>query len=218
MGLAKARIENLHSGEAFEVLFNPEEYALSKDNNFASHNVPGLSSPILQFVHGNLRTLTMELFFDTSDEARDVREETEKVVRLATIDSELHAPPPVSVSWGSLLFTGVLSSVNQTFNRFLSDGRPVRARLNVTWSELVDPDRESREVNRQTADFSKRHVVSEGETLAEIAARYYEQPAAWRAIALENGIDDPRRALFAGREIVIPSLPYLDPETGEALA
>jgi len=217
MGLAKARIELLHSGEAFDVLFNPEEYTLAKDNNFASHNVPGLSSPILQFVHGNLRTLAMELFFDTTDEARDVREETEKVVRLAAIDSELHAPPPVAISWGSLLFTGVLSSVNQTFSRFLSDGRPVRARLDVTWSELIDPDRESREVNRQTADFSKLHVVSLGETLADLAARYYQQPAAWRAIALENGIEDPRRDLFAGRRIAIPSLPYLDPETGEAL-
>lgn len=218
MGLAKARIEILHSGEAFDVLFNPEEYTLSKDNNFASHNVPGLSSPILQFVHGNLRTLTMELFFDTTDEARDVRDETEKVVGLATIDSELHAPPPVTVSWGSLLFTGVLSSVNQTFSRFLADGRPVRARLDVTFSELIDPDRESREVNRQTADFSKLHVVSEGETLADIAARHYQDPAQWRAIALANRLDDPRADLFAGRELAVPSLPYLDPETGEALA
>lgn len=218
MGLARARIEVLHTGEAFEVLINPEEYSLAKDNNFASHNVPGLSSPILQFVHGNLRTLTMELFFDTTDAARDVREETEKVVRLAAIDSELHAPPPVSISWGSLLFTGVLTSVHQTFNRFLADGRPVRARLDVTWSELIDPDRESREVNRQTADFSKRHVVSEGETLSELAARYYHEPGAWRAIALENGIEDPRRDLFPGRELVVPSLPYLDPDTGEALA
>ena len=218
MGLARARIEVLHTGEAFEVLMNPEEYSLAKDNNFASHNVPGLSSPILQFVHGNLRTLTMELFFDTTDAARDVREETEKVVRLAAIDSELHAPPPVSISWGSLLFTGVLTSVHQTFNRFLADGRPVRARLDVTWSELIDPDRESREVNRQTADFSKRHVVSEGETLSDLAARYYQEPGAWRAIALENGIEDPRRDLFPGRELVVPSLPYLDPDTGEALA
>lgn len=218
MGLAKARIEILHTGEAFDVLFNPEEYTLAKDNNYASHNVPGLSSPILQFVHGNLRTLTMELFFDTTDAARDVREETEKVVRLSTIDSELHAPPPVTISWGSLLFTGVLSSVNQTFSRFLSDGRPVRARLDVTWSELIDPEREAREINRQTADFSKLHVVSQGETLSSIATRYYEDPAQWRAIALANGLDDPRADLFAGRQLTVPKLPYLDPETGEVLA
>jgi hypothetical protein len=217
MGLTRALIENLHTGEAFDVLFNPEEYTLSKDNNFASHNVPGLSSPILQFVHGNLRTLTMELFFDTTDAQRDVREQTEKVVKLSTIDSELHAPPPVTISWGSLLFTGVLSSVNQTFSRFLADGRPVRARLDVTWSELIDPEREAREVNRQTADFSKLHVVSQGETLADVAALYYEDPSQWRAIALANGLDDPRADLFAGRQLAVPKLPFLDPETGEAL-
>lgn len=218
MGLAKARIEVLPSGEAFDVLFNPEEYSLAQDVNFAAHNVPGLSSPILQFVHGNLRTLTMELFFDTTDAATDVRDETEKVVRLAAIDSELHAPPPVTISWGSLLFTGVLSSVNQTFSRFLADGRPVRARLDVTFSELIDPDREAREVNRQTADFSKLHVVSDGETLSALAARYYQDPTAWRAIALANRLDDPRVDLFAGRELAVPSLPFLDPETGEVLA
>jgi LysM repeat protein len=160
----------------------------------------------------------MELFFDTTDAATDVRGETEKVVRLARIDGELHAPPPVTVSWGSLLFTGVLSSVNQTFSRFLADGRPVRARLDVTFSELIDPDRESREVNRQTADFSKLHVVSEGETLSGLAARYYQDPTQWRAIALANGLDDPRADLFAGRELAVPSLPFLDPATGEALA
>lgn len=46
-------------------MFNPEEYTINKDNNFAAQNVPGLSGPILQFVHGNMRTLEMELFFDT---------------------------------------------------------------------------------------------------------------------------------------------------------
>ncbi len=217
MSLAKARIEKIHSGDFFEVLFNPEEYAISKDNNFASHNVPGLSSPILQFVHGNLRTLSMELFFDTTDDARDVREETEKVVDLLRIDSELHAPPPVRISWGSLLFEGVLASVNQSFTRFLPDGRPVRARLDVSFSELIDPDREAKEVNRQTADFSKLHVVTEGETLAGLAARYYENPGMWRAIALDNDIDRPQEALFRGRRLSIPPLPYIHPESGEVL-
>jgi len=217
MSLARARIEKIHDGDFFEVLFNPEEYTLSKDNNFASHNVPGLSSPILQFVHGNLRTLSMELFFDTTDELQDVREETERVVDLSRIDSELHAPPPVRISWGSLLFEGVLASVNQTFTRFMPDGRPVRARLDVSFSELIDPDREAKEINRQTADFSKLHVVGDGETLSGLAARYYENPAMWRAIALENGIDRPLEALFIGRRLAIPPLPYIHPETGEEL-
>src|SRR5947207_3438113 len=122
MPLEKALITNNDTGEKIEVLFNPQEYSLSKDNNFAQVAVPGLRSPLLQFVHGNLQTL----------------------------------------------------------------------------------------------DYSQRYVVNQGETLAGIAARVYHNPALWRPIALRNGIDNPRR-LVVGQRLLVPRLPYRDPETGEVM-
>lgn len=216
MGLARALIEIEHTGESFNVLFNPEEYTVNHDNNFASQTVPGLSAPVLQFVHGNMRTLEMELFFDTTDARTDVREETAKVVRLLDIDSDLHAPPILVVSWASLHFRCVLARAAQQFVRFLEDGRPVRARLNVTFNEFVDAGRESREVNRQTTNFTKVYVASRGDDLQGIAARFLDDPRMWRAIAIENAIDDPQADL-TGVSLRIPSLPYVDPETGERL-
>src|SRR5215210_5987206 len=121
MALAKARITVEHNGRQFDVMFNPEEYSLNKDNNFASQAIPGLSSPILQFVHGNLRTLEMELFFDTTAGRTDVRVETQKIVDLLKIDRELHAPPVLQVSWGSLRLRCVLTRANQKFVKFLED-------------------------------------------------------------------------------------------------
>jgi hypothetical protein len=220
MALAKVQIMVEHTGEKFSALFNPEEYTINKDNNFASQAVPGLVGPLLQFVHGNMRTLEMELFFDTWDSPtlpkRDVREETGKIVRLLDIDPNLHAPPVLRVSWASLQFRCVLARVSQKFILFADTGTPVRARLTVTFNEFISPDREAKEVNRQTADFSKAHVVIEGETLSGIAAKVYENPQAWRPIALANGIDDPR-AISAGQQLLIPSLPYLDPESREVV-
>src|SRR5260370_914423 len=102
MGLTKARITVESSGQRIDVQFNPEEYSLNKDNNFASQAIPGLSSPLLQFVHGNMRTLDMELFFDTTQDRTDVRDQSNKVVDLLKIDSDLHAPPVLLVSWASL--------------------------------------------------------------------------------------------------------------------
>jgi hypothetical protein len=216
MPLAKARIAVEATGEQFEVMFNPEEYTLNKDNNFASQNVPGLSGPILQFVHGNMRTLDMELFFDTYERQRDVREETRKVTDLLTINRDLHAPPIVEISWASLQFRGVLARASQKFNRFLSDGRPARARITCTFNEFIDPTREAKEVDRQTADFTKVHLVVEGETLSGIAGRFYEDPSMWRPIAIVNVIDNPRQ-LTAGQSLAIPSLPFIDPDSGEVL-
>jgi len=223
MSLTKAQIIVEHTGEKISVMFNPEEYTLNKDNNFASQTVPGLSSPLLQFVNGNLRTLEMELLFDTylpvSTQARpprDVREETQRVLKLLDIDGELHAPPVVKVSWASLQFRGVLTRANQKFIMFLPDGRPVRAKLTVTFNEFIDPEREAKEVNRQTADFTKTHTVAQGETLSAIATRYYQNPLQWRPIAIASGIDDPR-ALTVGQTLQVPRLPFLNPETGEVL-
>ncbi|MEE8155490.1 MAG: hypothetical protein V3T53_11110 [Phycisphaerales bacterium] len=217
MGLAKATIEIEHTGELLEVMFNPEEYTLNQDNNFASQAIPGLSGPILQFVHGNMRTLDMELFFDTTDQASDVRDETQKIVRLLEIDSDLHAPPVLRVAWATLQFRCVLAKAGQQFVKFLEDGRPVRARLTVSFNEFLDADREAQLVNRQTADFTKVHVVAEGETLEGLAGVLYENPQMWRAIALDNRIDDPQADL-TGQAIRIPSLPFINPETGEVLA
>ena len=99
---------------------------------------------------------------------------------------------------------------------FLPNGTPVRARLQVTFNEFTNAERESKEVNRQTADFSKVHVVGQEETLSGIAGSLYENPQMWRPIAIANGIDDPR-SIETGQSLRIPSLPFSDPETGEVM-
>lgn len=218
MPLTKIQILVKHSGEKLQVLFNPEEYTVNKDNNFASQGIPGLSGPLLQFVNGNMRTLEMELFFDTYDTAAiakvDVRTETNKIVKLMAIDPELHAPPVLQVSWSSLQMDCVLARVSQKFILFSEDGTPVRARLTCTFNEYIDPEREGKEVSRRTADFTKVYVPVEGETLSGIAAKVYERAELWRPIAVRNGIDDPR-AVVPGQSLVIPSLPTTDLFTGE---
>jgi Contractile injection system tube protein len=73
MPLERIQILNEQTQKKIVAMFNPEEYSLNKDNNYASQAIPGLISPLLQFVHGNLQTLDMELFFDTYEQQTDVR-------------------------------------------------------------------------------------------------------------------------------------------------
>ncbi|MCI0337056.1 MAG: LysM peptidoglycan-binding domain-containing protein [Acidobacteria bacterium] len=228
MPLEKALITNLDTGDKIPVMFNPEEYTLNKDNNFAQQTIPGLRAPLLQFTHGNMRTLEMELFFDTYEEHRngsqvlnrageDVRKLTGKVVGLLDINSQTHAPPVLLVTWSSLSFTCVLARVGQKFILFRDDGTPVRARLTVTFNEFTNAEREAKEVGRLTADFTKAHIVLLGEDLSSIAGKHYENPLAWRPIAIVNNLDDPRN-IFPGLELQIPSLPFVDAATGEEVA
>lgn len=214
MALEKATIINTDTNSKLTVLFNPEEYALNRDNNYAQAQIPGRSAPLLQFTHGNMRTLEMELLFDTYEKLRDVREETVKLTQLLDINPETHAPPILLFVWGSLRFQCVLARANQKFILFLPDGRPVRARVQVSFSEFSNSSLEAKEIKRETADFTKVHVVTQGETLSSIAAQVYSNPTLWRPLAIRNQIDDPHQ-LNAGQRLVVPRLPFADPESGE---
>ena len=227
MALEKALITNTDTGENIEVLFNPEEYTVNKDNNFAQMAVPGLRAPLLQFVHGNLQTLEMELLVDSyethqsggrtvAQAGQDVRELTSRISGLLEINKDTHAPPVLLFTWGSLTFTCVLARCSQKFTMFLPDGIPVRAKLQVTFNEFTNADTEAKEIKRQTADYSKTYVVNQGETASAIAARLYKNAALWRPIALRNQIEDPKR-IPAGTRLLIPRLPFRDPETGEII-
>lgn len=225
--LGKAVIVNTQSEDPpIPVLFNPEEYTVNRDINYAQTSIPGLSAPITQFVNGNAQTLEMELLVDTYEEHKsgskiinqageDVRHLTDQIIGLMDINPEIHAPPPLIFSWGeNFAFTCLLARASQRFIMFRPDGTPVRARLQVTFNQFKNIDLEAKEIKRETADFTKQYIVGQGESLSSIAFRTYGNPALWRPIALLNDIDDPR-SLPIGLELAVPQLPFLDPESGE---
>ena len=225
MPLEKALITNTVTGVKIPVQFNPEEYTQNREINYAQAAIPGLSAPILQFVNGNMQTLEMELFLDSYEEHRvgstvvnqaqsDVRELTGKITSLMAIQPKTHAPPVLLFTWAKLAFTCVLARASQRFVMFLPDGTPVRARLTVTFNEYRNADLEAKEIKRETSDFSKRYVVSEAETLSSIAGREYGDPRLWRVIAIANLLQRARD-LPAGLSLLLPNLPYRDPDTGK---
>jgi hypothetical protein len=193
------------NGDAVPVLFNPNQYSLDKSNKIAEIGVPGLGSPILQFVCGNSRTLTMELFFDTYEQQADVRQYTDQVYGLLGIDRDTHVPPVCLFTWGEFTFSCVLERVGGRFTLFLADGTPVRATLTVTFKEWLDVEVEVRANPTQSADHTTMRTVLRGDTLSGIAATEYADAGKWRAIAVANGIDNPR-LLTPGQVLVIPPL------------
>jgi hypothetical protein len=111
VGLDKATITNLETGERIKVMFNPEEYSLDESNTFAEIGIPGLQVPPIQYVRGNTRRLKMELFFDTYELKSDVRYFTQRITALLLPDPNTKAPPILLFSWGSLNIKCVLENV-----------------------------------------------------------------------------------------------------------
>lgn len=202
-------------GEPIKVLFNPNTYSITKTIRWNPTQSKEHNAPSLDFGGGGSRTLSLELFYDVTEPidgipVKDVREKTNKLVDLTRINRDLGKPPMapvVEVGWGNATgeydfpFTGVISSLTQSFTLFDAEGRPLRATLRVDFTEFLNWEKDEKETD---PEFTTR-LVKRGDTLSAIAAEVYQDPGLWRVIAEANHLDDPRR-LAVGLRLGIPKL------------
>ncbi len=221
-------VATYHDGsmDFFEVQFNPTEFSLDKGVQIAEIAIPGLDSPLLQFVRGQNEKMTVDLFFDTTESgmgprATSVTTLTDRVYELVKIEPARHAPPICSFLWNSKFpgadlsphagnqrrteFQCVVESVRQKFTLFSPEGIPLRATLSLTLREYKTLDEQLRQLNLSSPDRSHSHVMQQGETLSGLAGRYYRKSQEWRPIAEANNIEDPRR-LATGTFLTIPPI------------
>ena len=211
---------NFPDSNQIQVQFNPEKYSLTKGVQLAEIGIPGLDSPILQFVRGQNEKITLELFFDTTDfgivdNPVDVRGQTVQIYDLLKIDSETHAPPRCMLSWGdggqlfsfgsSLNPRCVVESVNEEFSLFSPSGIPLRAKLTVTFREYKTIEEQLAENPKHSPDRTKVVTAQRGQTLSYIAWTVYGDPTQWREIADANNLANPR-LLVPGTQLLIPAL------------
>jgi hypothetical protein len=215
-------------GDPIAVTFNPTEYTLNKGAQITEVTIPGLDSPILQFVRGQTETLSLDLFFDSTDGGMDdnatsVAKQTDQFYQLIKIDGSTHAPPICYFSWGADFpgkltysptvggsqqrhgFKCLIESVRQRYTLFSPQGVPLRATLTVSLKEYKTLSDQIAELNLRSDDHTQTHVVQTGETLSQIAYEMYDDPTQWRAIADQNSILDPLQ-LTPGMVLEIPMI------------
>ncbi len=216
-------------GEKIEFKYNPTELSFDKSVQIAEINIPGLDSPLQQFVRGDSEKVTFDLFFDSTEDgmgtgATSVTKRTDQLYALVKIDPKKHAPPWCTLHWNgkfpgaNLLdankkqlrtaFDCVVESVKQKFTLFSPEGVPLRATVALSLREYKPLHKQLNQLGLSSPDRTHNHVVKHGDSLSGIAAQYYLRPGEWRRIAghEENNIEDPRR-LAIGKFLTIPIIP-----------
>ena len=206
MGLVKAKIVNVSVDppQSIDVLFNPTDYGINRGANYTEMPVPGLRTPILQFIRGEAETVDLELFLDGTNKRQPIEDDLKKLRRFVSIDSELHAPPVCRFEWGKVSFQGVVTSLKEKFQLFAEDGQVLRARVTLSIKSYESAEVQLRELRRSSPDRTRVRVFREGENLALIANEAYGDPRLWRVIARENNIERPR-FVRPGTPLRIPS-------------
>lgn len=207
MALVKATLKNLSAKEAkpIDVMFNPDSYTITTNILYPDISVPGLRSPLIQFVRGEAKTLAVELFLDQSNTGEPLKVKLDELRKFVEVDKDLHAPPVCEFKWGDTTFNGVIFEFSEKFQMFDESGHILRCRV-TTKFKLYDPaNAQAKDLNRQSPDRTKSRAIRAGDRLDLIATEEYGDAAQWRFLAAANGIDRPRQ-LAPGMMLEVPPL------------
>jgi Contractile injection system tube protein/LysM domain len=214
-GFEHAKIEVDGESSVIECWFNPTEYSISKTNLWEFKPGPGKGLPPAEFAGGMPRQLSLELFFDSTDSDKDVRDVTNRLLKMMEVNGG-GRPPLITFTWGATnSFKAVPQSLNLRYSLFQPDGSPLRAHATLqlaqaekTQDASSPPGGTSGGGNPTTRgiDAIGTHVVRDGDSLQSIAFNAYGDATQWRPIAEANGIDDPL-SLRRGSRLAIPRSP-----------
>ena len=200
----KACIVVGQTGHRIHVMYNPTTLKFSRNVSFKE------CGQLIQADRVKNGDLTISLFFDTFEAQTDVRAKTDEIVALTNFSSGTDLrkmPPTVQLVWDRPLYIGIVTKVEQTFTMFLPSGIPVRATLDVTFTE--EPSERERERNSGATNCRKLWTVSRGDRLSLIAQQAYGDSTRWPLIAQANGIRDALAfptSSDVGEVIVIPDI------------
>lgn len=204
-----ALFELKSGGKQADVQFNPDTLKVTYANQLAQQGAGGKSAggkapsgdqaggASRQFVGSSTTKLALQLWFDVTGlgagTAADVTKLTAEVGYFITprplgANKEL-LPPNVRFAWGSFSFDGTFDSLEESFEFFSPDGRPLRAQISFTMSRQ---DIKLEFTTAGTAGPGQRPLTPApaGATLQGLAAG---AGARWQTIAAANGIEDPLR-------------------------
>jgi hypothetical protein len=193
--------------------FNPESLKVSFSNQIQTPTGTGDKSgtPSRQFVGAGTTKLSLSVFFDANaplaegePAVDDVRKLTQKVAYFITPQAEGNTfiPPAVRFVWGSFQFDGIMDSLEETLDFFSSEGKPLRATLNLSLSQqrITEFTFRAAGAGRGAAPGGAGAGLPGTQPLTQASAGATLQGLAaaagvadnWQAIASANGIENPR--------------------------
>ncbi len=198
-------------GVSVDCMFNPFEYTVSKTNTYGEKSQNRSDVPEVEFKKAGAQTLKLSLVFDSYEADEDVSLETNKLWKLMEAKTRQGGnrnrkipPPEVAFEWGVFKFVAVVTNMTQKFTLFKQDGTPVRAKVDVTFTQHKDlNDYPSQNPTSGGGDVNRVWRVVAGDRLDTIAYEVYGDASKWRLIAEHNQIVDPL-TLRAGQQLTIP--------------
>ncbi|BAV05983.1 hypothetical protein SAMN05421788_10657 [Filimonas lacunae] len=197
---------------SINALVNPEKY--TKNNSVNYEEEPEINNPAGSLAFAGVASGSLNLNGLMVDgtgvipllgasSVQDYISKLEKVVY--TYNGDMHKPPFVKVTWGSLIFKGVCTQFNTNYTLFKPDGTALRATVDITLKSTIDNKTKAKEADNHSPDLTHMRVVKAGDTLPLMSYQIYGDSAYYLEIARYNKLDNIYH-LKPGMQLYFPPL------------
>jgi len=199
--------------DVFQTSITPEKYSLSTRIEMNKDQPTGNNGNDNKLDKITPRQLDLEILFDRTGVLEDYPF-TETGVDpdikafkdvVFTYEGEIHKPYYLEISWGSLVFKGMLSELNVEYKLFRSNGLAVRAVAKVKFIEFFTAAQIAAMSKKSSPDLTHKRIVNEGDTLPLMTYRIYGDSKYYLQVAKVNGLANFRK-LTPGQQIWFPPL------------
>ena len=193
-----------------ECMFNPYEYRVTKTNSYKQESKNNSDTTHGEFQSAGPQVLSLSLYFDTYGTGEDVSKITRELWKFMLVKAkkrkrqgEKNEPPQVAFEWGVFQFVAYITNMTQTFTLFSNPGVPVRAKVDITFTQYTDVNDYEKQIKIGGTTYERAWCVVAGDRLDTIAGEIYGDPGKWRLVAERNHILDPL-AIRPGQVLQIP--------------
>ena len=199
--------------QTYSLMFNPSTYDEDWNVNWTQDQPQGTSGAQAEFKFIAPQSLAFDFYVDGTGAADgkpiDVYSNITQFLKLiAVYVGKDHRPRFCQLTWGSMTFSGVLSSAKISYLMFKPDGKPLRAKVRAKFtSSTADTARLAAE-NNSSPDMTHTWKVSRGDRLPTISNQIYGSPNYYLQLAAYNGLTE-FRTLTPGTTLQVPRLETL---------
>ncbi|CAM3840300.1 MULTISPECIES: hypothetical protein [Flavobacterium] len=210
-GYTDENFQQAFAGQPYTVMLNPENIKWQRGIEYNEQQAPNTSAPSQKYKSTPVEKLNFDLTIDCTgivDSKRtkmsDEINALEKIIY--TYNGTIHRPNFVKIQWGqSIVFKGVLKSMDTSYTLFKPDGSPLRAKLSLGFTEYISPESVEEIDAKKSPDITHLISVVEGNTLPQLCQKTWNDDSYYIQVAKYNDLNKFRN-LKGGEKLIFPPI------------
>ena len=199
---------NTIAGAPFFALINPETYSSRYRVDFTESQAPGTSGTALKFNKIPPQEFNFDFLFDgtgvVNNDNTPVADQLDNFRNnVLQYQGDIHRPYYLKIHWGTLLFKGVLTSMDIEFKLFRPDGSPLRAMAKCSFKGTIEENLRVAQENAMSPDITHQRILGASDKLPVMTNRIYKDKKYYIDVAGFNQLDSFRN-IATGTRLFFP--------------